>query len=198
MDVTPEPARRFLAPVLTALTLALTVAGAFLPFYRTDQPAGIGSPGTVRTVVGPWGLRFTFPGQDEISSPSAPSGVSLLLASAILLAALVLASRQAATRRPSAATTRTALVAAAFLAGVVCTIVLQSTRGLFEEARVPTETTLLAGTWVLIAAVPIAAAGAIALFGRRRPEWADPAAAFADTTTPPSGVAITVLPPEDD
>jgi hypothetical protein len=202
--VSPAPARRggaFLAPGLVALALALTVAGTFLPFYRTEQPVGWETGGVARTTVSAWRIDFTFPGQAEIGSPSAPLGLPLLLASAILLAALVLGIRQAATRHPGTAASATTFGAAAFLAGAVCTIGMQSARRLLDDGPPQTETTFLAGLWVLLAAV-VAAAAAAVLSHRRppagRPEWADPAVAFADTTTPPSGVSITVLPPADD
>ncbi|MEU8634722.1 hypothetical protein AB0C38_21305 [Amycolatopsis sp. NPDC048633] len=201
MDPTPgRPARAFLAPALVALALALTVAGTFLPFFRTEQAVGWEAAGVARSVVGAWRVDFTFSGQAEISSPSAPLGLPLVLASAILLAALILGVRRAATRHPGAAATRTACGGAAFLTGAVCTIGMQGARGLLD-GRTQTVTTLMPGMWVLLAAV-LAAAAAAVLSPRGpvadRPEWADPAVAFADTTTPPSGVAITVLPPEDD
>ena len=202
MDLTPEPpARRggaFLAPAFVALALALTIAGTFLPFFRTDQQTG---EEPTRSIVGAWRIDFTFPGRAEISSPSAPLGLPLVLASAILLAALVLGIRQAATHHPGAAASRTASGGAAFLAGAVCTIGMQGAGQLLGDGPRLTETTLLAGMWVLLAAVLAAAAAAVLSLRRPaagRPEWADPVVAFADTTTPPSGVAITVLPPEGD
>ncbi|WIY03755.1 hypothetical protein QRX60_07845 [Amycolatopsis mongoliensis] len=205
MDPTPEPpARRggaFLTPALVALALALTVAGTFLPFFRTDQLVGWETAGVARSVVGAWRVDFTFPGQPETSSPSAPLGLPLVLASAILLAALVLGVRQAATRHPGAAASRTAFGGAAFLAGAVCTIGMQGARRLLDDGPALTKTTILAGMWLLMAAVLVAVAAAVLSLRRPaagRPEWADPAVAFADTTTPPSGVAITVLPPDDD
>jgi hypothetical protein len=205
VDLTPEPpARRggaFLAPALVALALALTIVGTFLPFFRTEQAVGWETAGVARSVVGAWRIDFTFPGETEISSPSAPLGLPLVLASAILLAALVLGIRQAATHHPGAAATRTAFAGAAFLAGAVCTIGMQGARRLVDDGPPQTETTLLPGMWALVAAVLAAAAAALLSLRRPvagRPEWADPTVAFADTTTPPSGIAITVLPPEDD
>lgn len=199
----PEPPARcsgaFLAPALVALALALTVVGTFLPFFRSEESVGWESGGVARSILSAWRIDFTFPGHAEISSPSAPLGLPLVLASAILLAALVLGIRQAATRHPGAAAARTAFGGAAFLAGAVCAIGMQGARRLVDDGPPHTETTLLPGMWVLVAAV-LAAAAAAVLSHRRpsasRPEWADPAAAFADTTTPPSGVVITVLPPE--
>ncbi|MEV6645209.1 hypothetical protein [Amycolatopsis sp. NPDC051371] len=204
MDVTPPAARRtpvFLTPALVTVALALTVFGTFLPFFTTEQPLGLEPSGVARTIQRAWRIDFSFPGQGELSSPSVPLGFPLLLASAILLAAAVLGTRQAVTGRPSAAARRTTLAGAAFLAGAVCTIGMQGARNLFYDGAPQLQTTAMAGMWVLVAAV-LAAAAATALSHRRfaegRPEWADPAVAFADTTTPPSGVVITVLPPEDD
>lgn len=202
MTLTSRPVRLGLfAPVFTALAFTLTVLGTFLPFFRTDQAMGLEPSGIARTTLRAWRVDFTFPGQGELSSPAVPLGFPLLLASALLLVAGVLGIRQSVTGRPSAAGRRTTLAGAAFLAGVVCTIGVQGARKLFDDSPPEVETTPLAGMWVLLAAV-LAAAAAAVLSHRRftagRPEWADPEVAFADTTTPPSGVAITVLPAEDD
>lgn len=191
--------RRGLAlPALVVLALALTVSGTFLPFFRTEQPVGIEPSGYAQSTVRAWRVDYTFPGAGELSSPSVPFGFALLLASAILLAAAVLGIRQAVLRRPSAAARVTTLTGAAFLAGAVCAIAMH---GFVDDGRFPSKTTTLAGMWLLLAAVLAAAAAAVLshrLPPASRPEWADPTVAFADTSTPPSGVVITVLPPEDD
>lgn len=183
--------RAFVAPVLVVCATALTVVGTFLPFFRTEQSVGLEPSGIAQTTLRAWRIDFTFPGQGEMSTPSAPLGVPLLLAAAILLAGAILG---AVTRRPAR---RTTLVGAAFLAGAVCTVAVQGMRRLFNDEGPEVSTTLLAGTWVLLAAV-VVAAGAAALSNLGTPRWADPEAAYADTPTPPSGVVITVLPPEDD
>jgi hypothetical protein len=188
------------APVFTALAFSLTVLGTFLPFFGTEQAVGMEPSGIARTTLRAWRVDLTFPGQAELSSPSVPFGFPLLLASALLLAAGVLGIRQSVTGRASAAVRRTTLAGASFLAGVVCTIGVRGARRLFDDSPPEVETTALAGMWVLAAAVLAAAAAAVLShrrFAAGRPEWADPAVAFADTTTPPSGVVITVLPPED-
>ncbi|MCR6485229.1 hypothetical protein M8542_20585 [Amycolatopsis sp. OK19-0408] len=199
MDRFTQPAR--FAAALAGLALALTIAGTFLPFFRIEQAMGAGSGESMHNVLRAWRIDYAFPGQPEQTSPGPPLGLPLVLASVLLLAALVLTVRQAATGRPLAAARRTTLVAAAFLAGAVCTIAVQGAGNLFEDGAPLTVTTVLAGLWLLFAAV-LVAAGAAALTHRAaaasRPEWADPTVAYADTTTPPSGVAITVLPPEDD
>ncbi|WP_410668509.1 hypothetical protein [Amycolatopsis sp. cmx-4-68] len=203
MDVTSAPARRgpaFLVPALAVLAVVLTVAGAFLPLFRSVEPIGSGADDVIRSVMGAWAIRYKFPGHDEISSSSAPVGLPLLVASAILLAAAVLGIRQAATRRPGPAAGRTTLVGAAFLLGAVATVGMLGTR-LSDAGRTRAETTLGLGLWLLVAAALAAAVAAVLSLRERaagRPEWADPDVAYADTTTPPSGVAITVLPPERD
>jgi len=70
-----------------------------------------------------------------------------------------------------------------------------------EEVGLEVSTGL--GMWLLTLATVLAAGAAVlahlpALRHPRNPGWADPAVAYADTPTPPSGVAITVLPPEDE
>ncbi|MEV4149024.1 hypothetical protein AB0J40_35570 [Amycolatopsis sp. NPDC049691] len=182
--------RSWFAPVLVVVATALTVVGTFLPFFRTEQAVGLEPSGIARTTLRAWRIDFTFPGQGELSSPSAPLGVPLLLAAAILLAASVFG---VVTRRPAR---RTTLVGAAFLAGAVCTVAVQGMRSLVDDRGPQVSTTPLAGTWVLLAAVATAAAAAVIQSATRR--WADPEAAYADTPTPPSGVVITVLPPEED
>jgi hypothetical protein len=125
----------------------------------------------------------------------------LLLACAILLAAAVLGIRQTVTRRPDPAASRTTLVGAAFLFGAVCTVGMLGANQLFGSGRSTAETTVEIGMWLLVAAVPAAIVAAVLSLrvpAAGRPDWADPDVAFADTTTPPSGVAITVLPPERD
>ncbi|MGK3207556.1 hypothetical protein [Amycolatopsis sp. MEPSY49] len=177
--------------LLVLAATALTVVGTFLPFLRTEQAVGLEPSGIAQTTLRAWRIDFTFPGQGEISSPSAPVGVPLLLAAAILLAAAVLGLVR---RRPAR---RTTLVGAAFLAGAVCTVAVQGMRSLVDDRGPQVSTTPLAGTWVLLAAVAVAA-GAAVLSHWGTPNWADPEAAYADTPTPPSGVVITVLPPKDD
>ncbi|WP_206787571.1 hypothetical protein [Amycolatopsis sp. MtRt-6] len=184
-------ARRFLVPVLATLAVALAVTGTFLPLFRNEQPF---TSGTVRTVVGAWRTHVTLPGRDEISGPSAPLGAALLVGAAILLAAAILGFR-----RPGPAASRTTLAGAAFLLGAVGTVGTLGVQWLYDPGRTGPGLSLEPGLWLLIAAA-LTAMAAAALSLREpapgRPEWADPAVAYADTTTPPSGVAITVLPPE--
>jgi hypothetical protein len=203
VDVTPPPVRRglaFLVPALAVLAAVLTVAGTFLPLFRSEEPFGSGGADVIRSAIGAWSTQYQFPAQNEINSASAPVGLPLLVASAVLLAAAVLGIRQAVTRRPGPAADRTTLAGAAFHLGAVGTVGMLGTR-LSDAGRIRVEVTLGIGLWLLIAAALAAALAAVLSLRERaggRPEWADPDVAFADTTTPPSGVAITVLPPERD
>jgi hypothetical protein len=208
VDVTPQPAPRparrgmaFLAPAFVVLAVVLTVAGAFLPLFRTTEPFGYGEPGIIRSVRGAWRIAYTFPGRDEVSSPSAPIGIPLLLAGAILLAAAALGIGQAVTRRLGPVVSRTTLVGAAFLLGAVCTVGMLGAPPLSGSGRSRVEISAAIGMWLLVAAALAAAVAAVLSLrvpAAGRADWADPDVAYADTTTPPSGVAITVLPPERD
>lgn len=188
-----SPVRRFLPPVLTALAVVLSATGTFLPLFHSEQLIG-GPSEVITSVMDAWRIRFRFPGQDEIDSPSSPVGIPLLLASAILLVAVVLGIR-----KPGPAASRTTLGGAAFLLGAVCTAAMLGAGRLSGSDALGANTTTGAGMWLLIAAGLLAAAAAALTFrASGAPEWADPAAAYADTETPPSGVSITVLPPERD
>jgi hypothetical protein len=63
------------------------------------------------------------------------------------------------------------------------------------------EVVTAAGMWLLIGATVLAAVAAVLAYlpawRRTGDDWADPTLAYADTPTPPTGVAITVLPPEE-
>ncbi|MEU0531785.1 hypothetical protein [Amycolatopsis tolypomycina] len=185
-------ARRFAVPALATLAGALTIIGSFLPLFVRDEPFGFGTE-KVHSVIGAWRYWYSFPGQEEQSSPYTPFGIPLLPAGALLLLAAVLGSRRAGPK--------TTVVAAAFQLGTVGTVAMQGvTVGNPSSARA--EITYGTGMWLLIAGTALAAA-ATALSWRTpaspdNPDWANPDAAYADTDTPPSGVVITVLPPERD
>lgn len=185
-------ARRFLVPALATLVAALTIAGSVLPLLIREQPTGSGTE-TMRSVQGAWWYWYTFPGQGELSSPSTPYGIPLLAAVALLLLAAVLG-----VRRPGPAASRTTLVATVFQLATVCTVAMLGVP--VGRDRFELEVTLGAGMWLLMAgAVPAAVAAAMSFRqpgSPNGPDWANPDAAYADTDTPPSGVVITVLPPE--
>lgn len=188
-------ARHYLVPALTTLVAVLTVAGSFLPLFRREEPFGSGTSETVSSVTGAWRYTFRFPGQEELSTPTAPVGIPLLLAGALLLLAAVLG-----VSRPGPTASRTALVATVFQLGTVCTVGMLGANALAGSTRA--QVTLGTGMWLLIAGALVAAVAAVQSFrapgSPSGPAWADPDAAYADTETPPSGVVITVLPPDGD
>jgi len=93
---------------------------------------------------------------------------------------------------------------AVFTAGVVITVGMSR----FEWSALvgigELEAGNAVGMWLLILATVLAAAAGVVAYlpgwKRATEDWADPSIAYTDTPTPPSGVAITVLPPdaEDD
>jgi hypothetical protein len=186
-------ARRHAGPALATLVAVLTIAGSFLPLFNRAEPFGSGTTETIRSVQGAWRYTYRFPGQEELSSSSAPVGIPLLLAGALLLLAAVLGFLRAG---PTAS--RTTLVASVFQLGTVCTVAMLGVT--VENDRSQAEVTLGTGMWLLIAGAVLAAVATAVSFrglgSPDRPEWADPDAAYADIETPPSGVVITVLPPD--
>jgi hypothetical protein len=198
----PAPARfRFLAPLLAAVAAVLAAGGCFLPLFHIEQRAGRAeglSRFGITVVETAWRTRYEIAGQDAVDQPGSPVGIPLVAAIIVLAAAALLASS-----RPGSALARRLVAAGAvFTAGVVATI---GTSGLGWSARADRDTelevTTAAGMWLLLAAAVVAAAAAVVAYvpGLRRTSggWADPALAYADTPTPPSGVAITLLPPEE-
>jgi hypothetical protein len=194
--------RDFLPIVLVTLAAVATFAAGFLPLFSTEQMLGSedDARGVLRYTQTGWSTVFGFPGDEVGSQPSEPLGVALLAAAAALLVALVFVIRQVVTGRGSAAARGVTLGGAAFLAGVVLATAMAGIPAPVDSGRIRFETSLQAGMWLLFLAVVAAAAAAV--LGHlaspgTRPGWADPGAAYADTPTPPSGVAITVLPPEE-
>ena len=121
----------------------------------------------------------------------------------VIVGIVVLAA--AAFSRPGRGVTRWLLsTGAVFMTGVVATIGM----GRFDlEAMAGDQTKLEVttgpGMWLLIVATVLGAGAAVLAHLPLRaaagsPGWADPALAYADTPTPPSGVAITVLPPDEE
>jgi len=215
---TPEPAplepaswSRLVAPGLALLGAVLTLAGVFLPLYTIRQTYGFdylssGEEQTLTTVMTPWRVEFTVPGQGMSNTPSAPLGAPLLLAVMTLLAASGAGAIYVSKRSEGILARRLTFAGVVFLAGVVATIGAEGMTWNFRDDQIRANVSIGLGMWLLILAVPVAAAAAIAGYLRPRepvPAWADPAVAFADTATPPSGipvqtaeVSITLLPPE--
>jgi len=194
--------RDFLPVVLVTLAAVATFAAGFLPLFSTEQTLGSedDARGVLRYTQSGWSTVFGFPGDDVGSQPSEPLGVALLAAAAVLLVALVFVIRQVVTGRASAAARGVTLGATTFLAGVVLATTMAGIPAPVDSGRVRFETSLQAGMWLLFLAVVAAAAATVLGYlvsPDTRPDWADPGAAYADTPTPPSGVAISMLPPEE-
>jgi hypothetical protein len=202
--------RRFIAPVLAALAAALTLIGGFLPLFeiRPESVRGLlasGNEGALLAVTG-WRTRLYLPGQEVQDEPSAPLGAPLLLAAAVFLAAAVAGVIYASRLSEGVLARWLTLSGAVFLPGVVFTIGMVGLGTSVRDDSSATTTAIGSGMWLLILATLIAVAAVVIGALRTRepaPAWADPAVAFADTATPPSGipvqtaeVAITLLPPE--
>lgn len=204
-----EP-RRFIAPVLAALAAVLTLIGGFLPLFEIRPQFGQGflssqNEGALLTVTA-WRTQFYLPGQEVQDQPSAPLGAPLLLAAALFLAAVVAGVIYASRRAEGVVARGLTLAGAVFLPGIVLTIGMVGLGTSVRDDSDATATSIGSGLWLLILATLIAVAAVVVSALRTRepaPAWADPAVAFADTATPPSGipvqtaeVAITLLPPE--
>ncbi|WP_410574176.1 hypothetical protein [Amycolatopsis sp. cmx-4-61] len=188
---------RFAPPALAVVAALLTALGVFLPLFLIQEPLGGGDraiDGRVFITETAWGHIFELPGQEATEQAGSPLGLPLLFGAALLAVAGAVALL-----RPDRPLGRWLIAAGAvFGAGVVFTV---ATSGIGWGA-VPDETgvevTVGPGMWLTAAGAVAAAAGAVLAHLPRRPGWADPAVAYADTPTPPSGVAITVLPPDEE
>ncbi|MEV4052564.1 hypothetical protein AB0J55_15385 [Amycolatopsis sp. NPDC049688] len=172
----------------------MTALGAFLPLFRIRQSFGpvqrfLDAQLTVTETA--WGSSFAVPGQEVTEQTGSPVGIPLLLAVAVLVAGAL-----AAFVRPERGRWLVA-AGAVFGAGVVVTVGMDGIGWSVATGGENLDVTLGAGMWLLIGGTVAAGAAAVLAWVRRQPGWADPAVAYADTPTPPSGVAITVLPPEE-
>ncbi len=202
---TPRRTRALLAPGLYALATVLLAGGLFLPLFRAVHTISGVRAGTLAVITtSAWSTQFQVTTDETLDRPGAPFGVPIIV-TAILLAAA--AGLLVARRRLGAWLGR---VGAVFAAGVVLTIEMvglgQGANDQFD--RIDLTTGL--GMWLLIGGTLVAAAAAVLTHradGHRGADWADPAVAYADTDTPPSGfampavqasdgVSITVLPPD--
>lgn len=173
----------------------MTALGAFLPLFLIRQSFGpvqrfLDTQLTVTETA--WGSSFEVPGQEVTDQTGSPVGIPLLLAVAVLVAGAL-----AAFARPGPGRW---LVAggAVFAAGVVLTVGMDGIGWSVATGGESLDVTLGPGMWLLIGGTVAAAAAAVlACLPGRTPGWADPAVAYADTPTPPAGVAITVLPPDE-
>ncbi|WP_372671238.1 hypothetical protein [Amycolatopsis kentuckyensis] len=184
---------RFLPPALTAAAALMAAGGLFFPLFRLQQHVSVrrGAFDTQLTVTETaWGSRLEVPGQEAAEQAASPIGIPVLLAVILLAVAAFTAFA-----RPRHG--RWLIGAGAFFTGGVVLTVGMDGPGLSAMADgLDFEVTTAAGMWLLIAATAVAAAAAVVAALPSR-NWADPALAYADTPTPPSGVAITVLPPEE-
>ncbi|WP_410621535.1 hypothetical protein [Amycolatopsis sp. cmx-8-4] len=202
---TPRRKRALLAPGLYALATVLMAGGLFLPLFRAVYPISQLQAGALAVITtSAWGTRIEFTAQESLARPSAPFGFPIIVMVVLLAAAtgLLLARRRLGAWLGQ--------VGVVFAAGVVLTIEMvglgQGARADYDSIDLTTEP----GMWLLIGGTLVAAAAAVVTHrtaGHRGADWADPAVAYADTDTPPSGfampevqaldgVSITVLPPE--
>ncbi|RSM50297.1 hypothetical protein DMA12_02800 [Amycolatopsis balhimycina DSM 5908] len=184
----------------------MAAIGSFLPLFLIRQHAGAGGllAGVDVTVVQTaWGTSYQFPGQEATDAAGSPMGIPLLVAVVLLTVVAFVAAT-----RPERALARTLTVAgAAFTAGAVATVAMSGFGWSAMREAVELDISIASGLWLLTVATLVAVAAAVmAHLSLRKADgnadgtagWADPAVAFADTPTPPSGVAITVLPPDDE
>jgi len=199
----PSELLRFVPPILVAVAALLTVAGCFLPLFRIQQRVTVGQrffEAQLTITQTAWNTLIEIPGQEAAERPAAPLGIPLIIAVAVLVVAAFTAFS-----RPGRGLARWLVSASAvFTAGVVITVGMSR----FEWSALvgigELEAGNAVGMWLLILATVLAAAAGVVAYlpawQRATEDWADPSIAYTDTPTPPSGVAITVLPPdaEDD
>ncbi len=185
---------RFLPPALTAAAALMATGGLFLPLFRLQQHVSVRQRAfearlTLTQTV--WGSRIEIPGQEAVDQASAPVGIPVILA--VVLLAVAAFTAFARSRRG-----RWLIAAGAFFTGgVVVTVGMIGPGWSAMADGLDFEVVTTAGMWLLIgAAVSAAAAAVVAALPAGNRDWADPALAYADTPTPPSDVAITVLPPD--
>ncbi|WP_245804872.1 hypothetical protein [Amycolatopsis australiensis] len=178
----------------------MAVGGCFLPLFRL-QP----NPHAPRIFFGDrltvtetaWATHTEVPGQ-VIDQAAAPVGIPVVLAVVVLAAAAF-----AGFSRPGRGLARWLVSAGAFFtAGVVVTIGMSGVGWGALSGGIDLEVVTATGMWLLIGAAVLAAAAAVLAhlpaWWHAGDNWSDPALAYADTPTPPDGVAITVLPPDDE
>jgi hypothetical protein len=195
----PSGLLRFLPPVLTAVAALMTTGGCFLPLFRLQQHVSVRQrffEARLTVTETAWGSRVEIPGQDAVDQAASPVGIPLILAVIVLVAAAFTASR------PDRGLGRWLIAAGAlFTAGVVTTVGMSGLGWSAMADSMDLEVVTAAGMWLLVGATVLAAVAAVLAYlpawRRTGDDWADPDLAYADTPTPPSGVAITVLPPEE-
>ncbi|WP_284745397.1 hypothetical protein [Amycolatopsis sp. RTGN1] len=197
----PSGLLRSLPPVLTAIAALMTVGGLFLPLFRLQQHINIRRgffEAQLTVTETAWVSRTEIPGQEVTEQAAPPVGIPLILAVLVLAVAAFTAYS-----RPDRGLGRWLIAAGTFFtAGVVSTAGMTGPGWASMADGLDLDVVTGAGMWLLIGATALAAVAAVLAYlpARRRTlgDWADPALAYADTPTPPTGVAITVLPPEPD
>jgi len=185
---------RFAAPVLAAVAAVLTAFGVFSPLFVIREELGALDAHVLITETA-WGHTFVLTDQEVTDQAGAPVGAPLLIAAILLAVAALVVFTQ-----PHRPLGRSLVAAGAvFAAGAVVTVAMSGIGWAVAPESRQAEVTTGPGMWLLFGGVAAAAAAAVLAYLPRReqPGWADPAVAYADTPTPPSGVAITVLPPEE-
>lgn len=191
----PRAVAGALAPLLTASAAAATFAGVFLPLVNVAQSYAQGTRGPQRSVevFGTFTVQITQPDGHVDSAPWMPLGVPMLLAVAALVAGMVVA-----VRRPGSPLARWVMSAvAAFDLGVALTV--GSSLFAFHASGPDdflVEATPGFGLVLTLAGAVLAVAAAVCTHLARPKTPLDMDAVLAEAETPPSGVAITVLPPE--
>ena len=197
----PSGLLRSLPPALTAIAALMTVGGLFLPLFRLQQHINIRRgffEAQLTVTETAWVSRTEIPGQEVTEQAAPPVGIPLILAVLVLAVAAFTAYS-----RPDRGLGRWLIAAGTFFtAGVVSTAGMTGPGWASMADGLDLDVVTGAGMWLLIGATALAAVAAVLAYlpARRRTlgGWADPALAYADTPTPPTGVAITVLPPEPD
>lgn len=204
----PAPRRKqaFLAPGLYALATVLMAGGLVLPLFRAVHTLSQMQAGALAVITtSAWSTRFQVTTDESLDRPGAPFGVPIIVTVVLLAAAAALLI---ARRRLGVWLGQVGVV---FAAGVVLTIEMVGLGQGQSEQFDSVDLTAELGMWLLIGGTLVAAAAAVVAHRsgvNRTADWADPAVAYADTDTPPSGfampeaqapggVAITVLPPEE-
>lgn len=203
----PAPgASRVLVPVLVVIGALLVLGACFLPLFRVEQHVTAQqtffTPKLVFTETA-WNSQVSAEGNESVDQPAAPVGIPVVVAVAVLAVAAVFGFS-----RRKRLGHGLAVAGAAFAAGIAATIGMSGfgwSSGLGDEGL---DISLGLGLWSLIAGVAVTVAAVVLgyLPAREPDDWSDPALAYADTPTPPSGfpaptiegagLSITVLPPE--
>jgi hypothetical protein len=200
---TTGPARwhapRVTAAVLCFVTVVLVVASSFLPLYAGELD--FGGFQEIDVTVTAWGADVET--DMSLDPGDVPTVGYPLVFAAIALACAAAACWFAAAPGASPGTARSAgmttAISGAFLIGTVWTTALMAVNGVDSVlilgtlgAGIETESSYLAGFWLLlIAAVLVLVAAVLSLLPARQPTWQPPPPPVSPyTETPPYGIAL--------